>query len=82
MKRGIESKNKEKMWYSIAEALAYLQIDESTLLRKLTFLNFDEPRKLPGLPGRYIAEKDVEELHAMLQPARTTTKDNAPKHEK
>jgi len=63
--------NDEKMWYSIKEALAYLRIDELALTRKMTLLNFDPPRKLAGLPGLYIAARDVETLHAMISPRAT-----------
>ena len=60
--------NDKKMWYSIPEVLVCLQIEESALLRKMNFLNFDPPQRLVGLPGLYISHETVQELQAMLAP--------------
>jgi len=55
----------DKMWYSIQEALSYLNIDENTLYRKMTFFNM-ESRTLPGLKGEFISKRDIELLQRGL----------------
>jgi hypothetical protein len=48
----------EKMWYSIREALNYLNIDGNRLSRKMIYLNL-ESRTLPGRKGQFISRRDL-----------------------
>lgn len=57
--------NQDKMWYSIKEALAYLNIDESVFWRKMTVFNL-ETRTLPGMKGAFISKHDIELLKRSL----------------
>jgi len=58
----------EKAWYSLEEVAKELKIDMSVLMRKITFLNFDEPIPLPGMKGQYIEASTVNELRTILSP--------------
>jgi hypothetical protein len=64
-------KRDEKMWYSIKEAIDYLQIDENRLLRRMNCLNL-EARTLPGQKGRFIARQDVLSIEQSLRGPRLT----------
>jgi len=76
-KRRVKPMSTEKMWYSFNEVEKLLDMDKITLTKKLTLLNFDEPRTLPGEKGTFIAARDVEKLRAMISP-RATPKQDAP----
>jgi hypothetical protein len=62
----------EKMWYSIEDVLAYLNIEENSLYKKMIFLNI-ESRSLPGLKGQFISKRDVDaiKLYMAQKNART-----------
>jgi hypothetical protein len=64
----LQDMSKQKMWCTVAMAATSLGISETALLRKLDWLNYDPPRTLPGLPGRYIEGRILLELYAMLRP--------------
>jgi len=49
----------EKLWYSINEALIYLNIEEHTLYKKMLFLNI-ESRDLPGAKGQFLSKRDLD----------------------
>lgn len=55
----------EKLWYSINEALNYLNIEENILYRKMLFLNI-ETRSLPGLKGQFISKRDIDTIKLYL----------------
>lgn len=56
--------NGEKMWYSLKEAVIYLQMEENRLLRKINGLSI-ETRTLPGEKGQFLSRKDVLALEVM-----------------
>lgn len=56
----------EKMWYSMKEASAYLEMEESRLQRKIVGLNM-ETRTLPGEKGAFLSRKDVLDLETMIK---------------
>ena len=51
-------KNEEKMWYSLKEAMQYLNVDENKLSRKMIHLNL-ESRTLPARKGQFISRRDL-----------------------